>query len=233
MAYELIGITVSVHCTSVLSLALPINLHQFSKWYIITDSDDTETIRMCRDYETTNLELITFNFFHQATFNKGGGIRAAQEIAHKVHPEASILILDTDIILPVNLGEVLQNLAFDEKTLFGASGRFDYPSVTALLANEYQEYKYGQSFTGFFQLYTDKKKYYQPSESIDQCDDDFRDSFADRRAIDKLFLRHLGTSGYGIRYLEQHDREKWDGKNSRPQFDMDRPVNSLDLQYSV
>ena len=57
---NLIGITVSKNYAKELSICINKNYTHFSKWYIITQQDDTETIDLVNSYKHKNIELIYY-----------------------------------------------------------------------------------------------------------------------------------------------------------------------------
>ena len=231
---SLVAITVCVDFASILELIIPINRMHFEKWYVITERGDEETIEICRKYGEGVVELIHFDFrSRDHLFNKGGGIRLGQSVAHDRHSESCYLILDADILLPDNFTNYLNELKFLPDILYGVEGRHDYPSIKSLENNIYQEYKYGNCFTGFFQLYIDREKYYDHGPNIDKCDDTFREQFSNKIHIEGLYVRHLGRSGLGRRYLPKDGERVWDGTLNERSFLMDGQIASNSLSYNV
>ena len=230
----MIAITVSVNFASILELVIPLNIKHFEKWFIITDLADKKTVDLCHQYGKGVIEPIYFDFEARGyLFNKGGGLRMGQLAAYYYYPESWFLILDADILLPDNLDVYLDRLEYFPDTLYGVETRRDYPSLSAFRNNVFEEYVYGDCFTGFFQLYADPEKYYDDSHSIDKCDDLFREKFMTKKHLRGLHVRHLGKSGIGSRYLTKDRTKNWDGAMQEDLFQMDSKINIQDLKYKI
>ena len=92
MERPIVGITISVNFSSVLELTMPINIHHFAKWYIITDQKDQDTISLCHNFDPQVVECRYFDFqANHKLLNKGGALRFGQLTAHRDHPERGIL----------------------------------------------------------------------------------------------------------------------------------------------
>ena len=232
MERPIIGITISVNFSSLLELTMPINLHHFAKWYIITDQKDKNTTTLCHHFDPEVVECQYFDFQENGKLlNKGGALRLGQITAHLDHPDAWYLILDADILLPDNLKEFLTSLDYARDTLYGVEARYDFASISEVKSNNYQEYIHGDKFTGFFQLYGDANKYYTSSYSLDKCDDLFRETFSVKKYISGLHVHHLGKSGIGVRYLRE-DGKEWNAKLDEQTFLRNAKFDPEELSFT-
>lgn len=170
-------ITTCVGYFDYLRVTLPHTLQFASKIYLVTDSM----------FEHQGVETIVTDAFTRsgAAFNKAAAIREAQLLAHKLHPDRWILLLDADIIASPDLFYDVT----DKKTLYSVS-RMDYKTP--------EEYRKGQGApygfpgAGYCQLYYDKTKLYpEHSDDASHCDMEFYWSFASRRILGGM-VHHLG-----------------------------------------
>jgi hypothetical protein len=104
--FSLIGICVSYNYFDTLQFMLPVNYLHFEKIYLITQINDLQTIEFCKKFE--NVIVLFHNFKNNnKRFDKYGALNYAQEIIYKQHPDSWYLIIDSDIILPNNLIDIL------------------------------------------------------------------------------------------------------------------------------
>lgn len=205
---DLICITVSTKYDDILSLIIHQNQQFFTKWYIITHPDDADTIGVVTKAGYSNIQLVYYDMYKGATFNKGGAIRSVQETLQETHKGKPVLILDSDIYLPDNFHEVVSAITIQPDTLYGVSQRYDYSSYRDFKDNT-NAYNYPPSkgFFGFFQLYKHSLlKLYKPSENCSVCDATFTMYFK-RKVNLPLTVKHLGTM-----------MANWDGRKSKDDF---------------
>lgn len=153
-------------------------------------------------------------------FDKGGAIRTIQkyymltEAQHELHtnndtpiPEdyipmpddALVLILDSDILLPSNTKQVVDNIQIDENTIYGAE-RVDclFRSDTQVTEGTIPYYNY--HIDGFFQLYKHNQsalhnlitRRYKRSYSAEFCDFAFTNTFENQQVLPEIKCRHIG-----------------------------------------
>lgn len=67
----MICITVSVNYDNLLDIILPQNAKFFKKWYIVTHKDDQKTIDIIKKHNINCVEILYFDFYDGAIFNKG------------------------------------------------------------------------------------------------------------------------------------------------------------------
>lgn len=194
----MIAITVSTNYDDVLNFILPQNYKFFEKWYIITDSNDTDTINVINKYNFSNVITIFYDFYkNNKTFNKGGAIRYCQnEIIGNLDYNGNILILDSDIWLPNNFDEIVKDVIIDYDTLYGTNKRYDYYSYENFKNNIIDfDYPWSKDFQGYFQLYKyDKNKLYNESNNCSECDLTFLTYFKNKIILSELTVCHLGKS---------------------------------------
>jgi hypothetical protein len=191
----MIGITVSTNYHCELKEILEKNSKFFKKWYIVTSSDDEKTIKICSLY--SNVETIFFNFKSDAIFNKGGALLKAQQIAHQKHPDEIYCILDSDIIIPDRIISFANNDKWEnEEQLIGCA------RVSIDQFNEISTLKDDHACLGYLQIYKNKNKFYNNSNTCEYCDYEFSNIFDYKIMINDVYAFHIGEC-----------RKNWNGKN--------------------
>lgn len=200
---EIIATTVCVNYHDILKHMLP-NSKFFRKWYIVTSPEDTDTAALIGNSGLTNMEILLYpDFYKNASFNKGGAIRFAQEYIEKMHNSCNLLLLDGDISLPDDFMSKLPP-KLEENILYGVDERVDYWNLP-----DFENSKKGRVYrigalVGFFQLYKQSPKYlYDKSYNCSRCDIEFRDKFPYKIKLD-VSVRHLGKSN-----------ENWNGRSKK------------------
>lgn len=190
----MIGITVSVNYHKELKEVLEKNSKFFKKWYIVTSLSDLETKTECSKYE--NVELVYFNFEKNATFNKGGGLLKAQEIAYAQHPDEIYCILDSDMIIPDRI------IAFAKESEWNDSEKIiGCYRVWIDEFNEVSLLKDDHACLGYLQIYKNKNKFYKNSNTCEYCDFEFSNLFNNKIMINNIYAFHIGKC-----------RQNWNGK---------------------
>ncbi len=117
--FSLIGLCVSYNYFDTLQFMLPVNYLHFEKIYLITQQNDLETIEFCKKFE--NVIVLFHNFKNNnKRFDKYGALNYAQEIIYKEHPDSWYLIIDSDIILPNNIIDILEKENLNNECIYGA-----------------------------------------------------------------------------------------------------------------
>ncbi len=216
----LYGITVSTNYSDILKYILPQNYKFFTKWYIITDKNDSVTINVIKESEYPNIEILYFDFKqNNAKFNKGGALRFAQlHVLEKHGNNSNVLIVDSDIFIPDEFANIYNNMTIESDKLYGITKRFDYKTHSDFLNNKYYcEYDASKDFVGFFHLFKQTPQYlYNNSMNCAACDLEFRNFFLKTYApmsnTMDFYKRHncvylnLTVSHFGIH------GENWDGR---------------------
>lgn len=188
----IVAITVCINYSDYLGSTLPSNAKAIDVMYLGTSSKDEHTIALCKDHP--NVRVFEFDEdtvvkARGAKLNKSGMVRAMQEDAHRTYPNAWILILDADIILPPDFKSLVTTFALSTEGLYGIT-RYDYYSQEDLTAEKKKMYPLKHA--GFFQLYFSKDKYYEPfSMDCTQCDITFVRLFKQRPVLPGS-VSHLG-----------------------------------------
>jgi hypothetical protein len=181
------GITVSVNYDNLLDIILPQNYKFFKTWYIVTQENDTKTLDVINKYNFDNVKVLFFDFYKNALFNKGGGIKYAQTF---IPDNEVVLIIDSDIYIPDDLIQII-NYPFENNTLYSCK-RNDYYNYDNFI-NNIPDSSYPIDFMGFFQLYVHNKMYsYNDSENCRVCDSHFADKFPLKLLFNNIFIKHLG-----------------------------------------
>ena len=208
----LIGICVSYNYYDTIQFVLPVNYLHFDKIYLITQSDDTNTIELAQQFE--NVEILYYDFKNNnKKFDKFGALNYAQRIVYTNHPDSWYLIFDSDIILPNNFIDVLIEENLNSECIYGAI-RINVLKTSELLnKNEIINKKFicnnilhmkntPPSILGCFQLY--KKKAYHRNNLINAAWGDYcfgYDNFNMFCNLENIAYYHLGETGVN-----------WDGK---------------------
>jgi lipopolysaccharide biosynthesis glycosyltransferase len=202
---EIVAITVSVNYSQVLDYVLKKNISIISSWIVVTEPDDIATIEVVRKHP--NIELLFFDFkAHGRKFNKGGGIRMAQKYAYQKYPNHWYLLLDSDISLRTS-ADLHQVKQLDNRLIYLSSNRRDYLYFSDLAKQESFTPYDGPIQSGFFQLYR-QKRFYFDSWDASRCDRWFADDFPEFKVLPNTSCDHLGMAG------------NWDGtKGTRFSFD--------------
>lgn len=173
--FPIIAITISYNYCDTLQYYLKINHKHFKKILIVTMESDKNTINLCKLYD--NIEIIYFDFFKNAKFNKNGGVKKAQKIAYQKYPNSWYLLIDSDIILPSNFIDTLKFSNLQEHVLYGTKVYnikkiSDLTNINNILQNNSRIAnnilyipKKPPSIMGCFQLYKKKNIFYNDSEN--------------------------------------------------------------------
>jgi hypothetical protein len=190
----MIAITVSTKYHDILEHTLTNNAKFFDKWIIVTDQNDHKTINTICKYKFSNVDFIFFDFYANGKiFNKGGAIRFAQQtIPHDY--TGNVLLLDSDILLPNDFKQIIQNTNVQDNSLYGVVCRYDYYSYHNFI-KDIVDFEY-KGFHGFFQLYRFRPTIlYTDSFNCTQCDLEFNQLFHRQISIPSLYVKHLGKAG--------------------------------------
>jgi predicted O-methyltransferase YrrM len=196
---EIIGITVSTNYSDILQYCIK-NKIFMKKWYIITDENDKNTIDLINNNnELNNIELLFYNFKqNNSIFDKGGAIKLAQEKIYENYNNEYILILDSDVILRLDIADKISNLNIDEDTILNVSDRINFLTYNDYLNNKFVSKlsdKYDDNLNwkiaGYFQLYKNNKYYYENSYNCSDCDLVFHHNFGKNDTIDSS-VSHIG-----------------------------------------
>lgn len=192
----MIAITTSVLYHQELAITLSENYDLFKEWYIVTSENDKKTIDICSKY--ANVTVLFFDFSKNSSFNRGGAIKKAQEIAHKDYPDEKYCILDSDIILPKDFIFSVDNSELKEDDIVGCRRfKIDKNCKGVLIPDEYV-------CVGYLQIYSNTEKFYEDSENAGWCDMLFRAKFSNKICSTEFACLHLGDHGV-----------YWSGKSER------------------
>lgn len=198
MISDIIPFTISTNMDDFLLIMLKENRSLFEKFYVVTSPDDSLTQELCKKF---NVDVIIFNdFYNKAKFNKSGGINYAQKILHNLYPEKWMLIIDSDIILPNKLENIIKDKLNDKTAIYGLE-RYDAYTYSDYI-NETNLKKYTYKFAGYFQLYFNKSYLYNKySQDAGACDIIFLQNFKNNKILLESNVIHLGR-----------DRLHWEGR---------------------
>ena len=139
-----------------------------------------------------------YNFYNNnKTFDKGGSIRYVQKnIITSLNYIGNILLLDSDIYLPDNFSEIMNNIEIKNDTLYGTTTRNDFYSYENFKNNKVDyQYPWSKDFQGYFQLYKfNENKLYNESQNCSLCDLEFINFFRNKVIIPNLCVAHLGKN---------------------------------------
>jgi len=115
----LVGLCISYNYFDTLKFMLPVNYLHFEKIFIVTQQNDFETIEFCKNFD--NVIVLFYNFkYDDKTFDKYGALNYGQRIIYNLYPDNWYLIIDSDIILPNNLIDILSQEDLNEECIYGA-----------------------------------------------------------------------------------------------------------------
>ena len=108
---SIVAITTSVNYYDILPYIIDANKNYFDAWYIIISEDDDKTKKIIEAHDT--IIPIYYNFeISKNRFNKGRGIKIAQEKAYMEYPNSWYLLLDSDISLTEEFQHIKNNINF-------------------------------------------------------------------------------------------------------------------------
>lgn len=207
-------ITVSVNYSKELNIIIPKNIDFFDTWIIVTSKEDNETISILNNYNkiyNNKIKILYFDFKKNgSTFNKGGGIKYAQEYINNnlYNQNQLILILDSDIILPSEFNKFIEKTNIDSDTLICSKQRIIYKNIDDYKNSKKVKITHDRraeifldkrdinnkilKCIGYFQLYKQSNnKFYKNSYSSAKCDLEFVYNFKKIRYYNDL-VTHLG-----------------------------------------
>jgi hypothetical protein len=202
----MIAITVSTNYIDILPFVYERNKGCFKHWVFVTDKNDHETINFLSN--KPNVTVLYWDFQNERRhFDKGGAIRHAQYYVYDKFPNDWYLLIDTDIVLPIDVQTALIAIIPDEiekapgvpqVAIFGISVRLDFLKLSDLLAEKnYEIYNHKNDVYGYFQLYKEKY-FYSPSRDASYCDHEFalyfKKNFFLRRSDFIFKCYHLGKN---------------------------------------
>jgi len=189
----IIAITVSTNYSDLIPFVLEANDKYFYHWYWITDEKDTATISLLS--ESKKNTMLFYNFKNNGrTFDKGGALRMAQELAHAQYPNSWYAIIDSDIALYPEFAN-LNTEQLDPNTVYGIRYRHVFHTQEEYKKNTPTSVNHHENFPiGFFQLYK-KHHLYKSANNAGKCDCNFRDNYQQKGLLDQfniLACSHLG-----------------------------------------
>ena len=208
---SLVGICVSYDYFDTLQFMLPVNHSHFEKLYVITQEDDINTINLCKTFD--NVIVLLYDFKKEnKLFDKYGALNYAQEIAYRDYPESWYLIIDSDIILPNNIIDILIKENLNSECIYGAIRNNVLKSSELLnkkeLIRNQPEFIFNDithdvaksgspSILGCFQLYK-KKDIFHRTTLLNAGFGDYRfghDNFTRFCNLENIHYFHLGEGG--------------------------------------
>lgn len=229
---SLVGVCVSYQYFDTLCYMLPVNYIHFDKLYIITQEEDKETIDFCRNFP--NVEVLYYSFKSQGkTFDKFGALNMGQQRMYDNYPNAWYVNLDSDILLPNNLIQLLDNLnpeciyggirnnvyqtsdLFMKRKMVDSKENLEFPCNNLRLIKEVQPF-----ILGCFQLYQKKVFHRDTLYNASYGDVCFcKDHFNILCILENLHYFHLGFGSVN-----------WSGKVVSFKHDVD--ITLTDLYYT-
>jgi hypothetical protein len=210
-SYKIIGITVSTNYDDILNIIIHQNYKFLDKWYIITHLNDIKTINIINETGYKNIEILYFDFYNNSIFNKGGAIKYCQNIINNLNYNGNILLLDSDIFLPNNFNEIINNIKIENNILYGPDIRNDYYSFKNFTENIIDKKNIENNskwISGYFQLYKFSSEYlYENSNNCSECDIIFSNKFNKKIFINKLEVFHFGKANIN-----------WNGRLNKDDF---------------
>lgn len=213
-----IGITVSTNYDDILAEVLKHNLSQLDHWFIVTTVEDLATRQLLQGQ--VNVTTLYWNPNHKGRpFDKGSGIRLAQQAAYRKFPHSWYLFLDSDIALPTDFRRSLGQLSeldlraihgahrinfhtlANFRTGFGGHREDLFRTMPIYFQRGHREDSF-RAIPGYFQLYC-LPFLYRKSLTAGWVDVWFSKKFFRRLVLDSVEVRHLGAT-----------HENWRGRQS-------------------
>lgn len=185
-----VALVVGAKMDDYLSVTMENNRPMFDRYYVLTSPDDNATQSLCKRLDADMLTYDKLFGIPGCSFNKSGGVRAAQELIHNRHRAKWVILMDADVLLPPEIVEVdTDNM---KKTPLYGMKRLDAHTYEDYKAANFREYP--SKFAGYFQMYHDKSKLYdRVSRDASESDIIFRDRFPRRILIEDMSLIHIGV----------------------------------------
>jgi hypothetical protein len=217
---KIAGLCISYNYYDTLKFMLPANHMHFDKLYIVTQKDDTATVKLCKKYK--NVKILYYNFSNNGKkFDKYGAMKYAQRIIYKNHPDHWYANIDSDIVLPNNFKSILKKTKLDKNNIYGITRKEVLKSSELVDKNKLTDIDYGDKrVIGFFQLY--KKKALQHSKYNNAADGDVKFGYNFKK---KIKLHHLKSLHLGPKFVN------WNGKVAG--FIDDKKISIKDLYYNI
>jgi hypothetical protein len=166
-------------------------------WYIVTDKADYQTQDICRNFP--NIEVLFYEFkTERHSFNKGGAVRYAQQMANEFFPNEYKLLLDSDVCLPPDFKKILNAACIEEGPLYGATRRI-VPRLDHYITDKKFNYPLDvrwnleERVIGFFQLYK-SPLLYDDSYNCAEVDLTFAAKFESQQFL-PIVVDHIGVPG--------------------------------------
>lgn len=147
---HVIVIVVAVNYADKLKYTLPQNVKFFHKYIVITSDTDVETHDLCAKHHVT-CHVSTEVHKNGAKFNKSGLIHDMQLKIHKHYPDAWVLLLDADMMLPSNFPELFHNKVLNKNALYSLK-RKDFNTYDDFVSGHPMHDYVGRDFMGFMHV---------------------------------------------------------------------------------
>lgn len=159
------AITVSINYADYLSQCIS-NRKHLDDWLIVTAPDDSKTLELCSD---NHLDVLTTDivYSNQAYFAKGKAINLALQ---QVRSPDWLLQLDSDIKLPDNFRDILNQANLDRNCIYGCKRQ--YNGQVRIEINPKTHERHERPLIGFFQLWHSSRYSDYPALSLDAGNDD-------------------------------------------------------------
>ena len=190
------AVTVSIDYSDYLSKIIS-NKEIINNWLIITHKDDTKTINICKD---NKIEYIySEKIYQNAQFAK---CKAINEGLEKITPVDWILHLDSDIKLPENFYDVIDEHVNDKTTIYGSRRYDDDGNDTSIMMGLPHP---GWS-VGFFQLWHSSEKNIYTDPGYTNTEGDVEHD----RSFEKRFILPLNL--IDVQEIRNNPKLNWYGR---------------------
>lgn len=184
----------SVNFSDFLKITIPNNIKEIDKIIVTTDLNDNKTFDLCSQYNITCFKTDCFYKFHKKIdkkiFNRSLVINLTLQELHKKELDW-ILILDSDIILPIDFKNKVLSLNLNKEKFYGCrrlniDNYQDYLDYKSGIKNDNDFYLFRGSGYGYFQLFNIQSVTYKylynnmyggfpyPMTSYNVCEDDWK-----------------------------------------------------------
>ena len=109
------AVTICVNHSDFLAFTMPLNLHHFDRWIVITDFQDQKTVNLCNYYgikciQTDSMELHKHNFLKGKALNEGLALLDKKDW---------IIQIDADCALPPRFRHWIDWMDLDKSFIYG------------------------------------------------------------------------------------------------------------------
>jgi hypothetical protein len=231
------GVIVCVNYSDFLAHTLPHNKIHFDRLVVVTDRNDTDTLKLCEYHHVECIQTDSF-YAEGADFNKAKGINVG---LNRLSRKGFVMHLDADIYLPPLTRRILENIELDPQYIYGVDRMmcptyadwmqflekpslthegwiYIHPTIFPLGVRIAEYMNKGYEPIGFLQLWNPiaSKVFWYPEEhgAADRTDVLFAKKWprAKRGLIPEIIVIHLDSENLNLKEMGKN----WNGRKTSP-----------------